>query len=124
MSPGERAPGAWALTLVAGMLTIGSAATDIMAFTRLGNVFASVMTSNIVFLGLAAARHSGPLAVHAAVSVAGYAAGGFAGSRLARRPARGGADGRTDGVPGPWTGWVTAALAVEAAVLACFTIGW
>ena len=127
MSPGERAPGAWALTLVAGMLTIGSAATDIMAFTRLGNVFASVMTSNIVFLGLAAARHSGTLAVHAAVSFAGYAAGVFAGSRLARHPARSGvagASGAAGAADGPWTPWVTAALAVEAAVLVGFTIGW
>jgi uncharacterized membrane protein YoaK (UPF0700 family) len=128
VNPSERAPGTWALTIIAGVLTIGSAATDIMAFTRLGNVFASVMTSNIVFLGLAAARHSGTLAVHAAVSFAGYAAGGFAGSWLARRPARGGADGVADGVgdgvPGPWTRWVTAALAVEAAVLTAFTIGW
>ncbi|HEX3750585.1 MAG TPA: YoaK family protein [Streptosporangiaceae bacterium] len=120
MSPGERAPGAWALTIVAGVLTIGSAATDIMAITRLGNVFASVMTSNIVFLGLAAARHSGTLAVHAAVSFAGYAAGVFAGSRLSRHPAGGGADGAA----GPWTPWVTAALAAEAAVLVGFTIGW
>jgi uncharacterized membrane protein YoaK (UPF0700 family) len=117
MSPRERAPGAWALTLIAGVLTIGSAATDIMAFTRLGNVFASVMTSNIVFLGLAAARHSGTLALHAAVSFAGYAAGVFAGSRLARRPARGAASG-------PWTPWIAAALVAEAVVLAGFTIGW
>jgi uncharacterized membrane protein YoaK (UPF0700 family) len=85
MSTGERAPGAWALTIVAALLTVGSAATDIMAFTRLGNVFASVMTSNIVFLGLAAARHSSSLALHAAVSFAGYATGVLAGSRLARR---------------------------------------
>jgi uncharacterized membrane protein YoaK (UPF0700 family) len=116
MSTEDQAPGAWALTIIAGVLTIGSAATDIMAFTRLGNVFASVMTSNIVFLGLAAARHSGTLAVHAAVSFAGYAAGVFAGSRLARRPGRGNG--------GPWTPWVAAALAAEAVVLAGFAIGW
>jgi uncharacterized membrane protein YoaK (UPF0700 family) len=102
---------------VAALLTMGSAATDIMTFTRLGRVFASVMTSNIVFLGLAAARHSGTLAVHAAVSFAGYVAGVFAGSRLARRPARAGADGS-------WTPWVAAALGVEAVVLIGFTIGW
>ena len=117
MSEGERPAGAWALTIIAGVLTIGSAATDIMAFTRLGNVFASVMTSNIVFLGLAAARHSGTLAGHAAVSFAGYAAGVFAGSRLARRPAR-------RDTHGPWTPWVAAALAAETVVLAGFTIGW
>ncbi|MBV9794687.1 MAG: DUF1275 domain-containing protein [Actinobacteria bacterium] len=117
MSDGDRAPGtpgAWALTIIAALLTVGSAATDIMAFTRLGSVFASVMTSNIVFLGLAAARHSGTLAVHAAVSFGGYAAGVAAGSRLARRPAAG----------GPWTPWVAAALGLETAVLTGFTIGW
>jgi uncharacterized membrane protein YoaK (UPF0700 family) len=143
-APGERAPGApgeWALTVVAAVLTVGSAATDIMAFTRLGNVFASVMTSNIVFLGLAAARHSGTLAVHAAVSFAGYAAGVWAGSRLSRRSPRAGAGGTggTGGAAGvggvgggtgagssggPWTRWVTAALTLEATVLIGFTIGW
>jgi uncharacterized membrane protein YoaK (UPF0700 family) len=128
MSTGARAPGAWALTIVAALLTVGSAATDIMAFTRLGNVFASVMTSNIVFLGLAAARHSGSLALHAAVSFAGYAAGVLAGSRLARLPARkGAADAEASagsGDSGSWTPWVVATLGAEAAVLIGFTIGW
>jgi uncharacterized membrane protein YoaK (UPF0700 family) len=134
MNTGERAPGAWALTIVAALLTVGSAATDIMAFTRLGNVFASVMTSNIVFLGLAAARHSGSLARHAAVSFAGYAAGVLAGSRLARRPARAdtadtGGPARSGGLAGSggagsWTPRVVATLGAEAAVLIAFTVGW
>jgi uncharacterized membrane protein YoaK (UPF0700 family) len=125
MSTGQRAPGAWALTIVAALLTVGSAATDIMAFTRLGNVFASVMTSNIVFLGLAAARHSGSLALHAAVSFAGYATGVLAGSRLARLPSRVSAEGaESDGGSGSWTPWVVATLGVEAAVLIGFTVGW
>jgi uncharacterized membrane protein YoaK (UPF0700 family) len=131
MSTGERAPGAWALTIVAALLTVGSAATDIMAFTRLGNVFASVMTSNIVFLGLAAARHSSSLALHAAVSFAGYATGVLAGSRLALRPARAGAAGPADATDsagsdggGSWTPWVVATLGAEAAVLIGFTVGW
>jgi uncharacterized membrane protein YoaK (UPF0700 family) len=128
MSTGGRPPGAWALTIVAALLTVGSAATDIMAFTRLGNVFASVMTSNIVFLGLAAARHSGSLALHAAVSFAGYAAGVLTGSRLARRPARTGtADAEAAvgaGDAGSWTPWVVATLGLEAAILIGFTIGW
>jgi uncharacterized membrane protein YoaK (UPF0700 family) len=119
MSTQERAPGAWALTVIAGLLTVGSAATDIMTFTRLGNVFASVMTSNIVFLGLAAARHSGTLAAHAAISFAGYATGVFTGSRLARHRWR-----HDHASLGPWTRGVAAALAVEAAVLIGFTIGW
>jgi uncharacterized membrane protein YoaK (UPF0700 family) len=129
MSSGPRAPGATALTAIAALLTMGSAATDIMAFTRLGSVFASVMTSNIVFLGLAAARHSGSLAVHAAISFAGYVAGVAIASRLARHPSRGDASGAedtggADASSGPWTPRVAAALGVEAAVLAGFTIGW
>ena len=129
MSTGPRAPGATALTAIAALLTMGSAATDIMAFTRLGSVFASVMTSNIVFLGLAAARHSGSLAVHAAISFAGYVAGVAVASRLARPPSRGDASGAegTGGAGasgGPWTPRVAAALGVEAAVLAGFTVGW
>ena len=57
-----------ALTTISVLLTIGTAATDVACFTRLGSVFASVMTSNLVFLGLSAARHSGALAGRASVA--------------------------------------------------------
>jgi uncharacterized membrane protein YoaK (UPF0700 family) len=121
-------PGARAVTVIAVLLTMGSAATDIMTFTRLGNVFASVMTSNIMFLGLAAARRSGTLAVHATVSFAGYVAGVATASRLARRPSPGVPAAAASAASGaswsPWTPWVAAALGVEAVVLVGFTIGW
>jgi uncharacterized membrane protein YoaK (UPF0700 family) len=111
------------LTTVAVLLTIGTAATDVISFTRLGNVFASVMTSNIVFLGLAAANRSAALAGHAAVSFAGYVVGVAAGSRMARSGRRNG-----DAAPGhdgkPWSAWITATLITEAAVFAVFTAGW
>ena len=48
--PRGRDPVPRALTAVAVLLTIGSAAMDVACFTRLGSVFASVMTSNILFL--------------------------------------------------------------------------
>lgn len=63
------------LTLIAIALTFGSGANDVAAFTRLGGVFTSVMTGNIVFFGLAVAEQSVSLASHTAVSVAGYIAG-------------------------------------------------
>jgi uncharacterized membrane protein YoaK (UPF0700 family) len=63
------------LTLIAIALTFGTGATDVSAFTRLGGVFTSVMTGNIVFFGLAAAERSVSLASHTAVAVAGYIAG-------------------------------------------------
>ena len=63
------------LTLIAIALTFAPGATDVASYTRLGDVFASVMTGNIVLLGLAVARHSLTLASHTLVSIAGYITG-------------------------------------------------
>jgi|SRR5208282_2799934 len=70
-------------TLIAIALTFASGAMDVTSFTRLGNVFASVMTGNIVLLGLAVARGSLTLASHTAVSIGGYVAGVAAGTLIA-----------------------------------------
>jgi len=122
------------LTVIAMLLTIGTAATDVACFTRLGSVFASVMTSNIVFLGLSAAQHSGPLAERASIAVAAYVIGVAAASRLARTgqranyPAASGAPGNSGRPGGPggttWSRWITATLAIEMLVLAVFAAGW
>ena len=101
------------------LLTFGSAATDVACFTRLGSVFASVMTSNIVFLGLAAAEHSGRLAGRAAIAVGAYVIGVAAASRLAGTGWR---PGRQDGAH--WSAWIAGALITEVVMLAVFTIGW
>ncbi|HEY4461234.1 MAG TPA: YoaK family protein [Streptosporangiaceae bacterium] len=113
---GDLTPGL--LTTIAALLTIGTAAIDVVSFTRLGSVFASVMTSNIVFLGMAAANQSAMLAEHAAVSFAGYVAGVAAASRMARV-------GRRD-TPGTqtWSAGIAGALAAETGVFVIFTIGW
>jgi uncharacterized membrane protein YoaK (UPF0700 family) len=63
------------LTAIAIALTFASGAADVACFTRLGGVFASVMTGNIVLWGLAAARGSATLASHTTVSIAGYITG-------------------------------------------------
>jgi uncharacterized membrane protein YoaK (UPF0700 family) len=63
------------MTLIAIALTFTSGAMDVASFTRLGSVFTSVMTGNIVLWGLAVARGSLALASHTAVAVAGYIAG-------------------------------------------------
>ena len=57
------------LTLIAIALTFGSGAADVASFTRLGDVFTSVMTGNIVLWGLSAAERSVSLFSHTAVSV-------------------------------------------------------
>jgi uncharacterized membrane protein YoaK (UPF0700 family) len=68
------------LTMIAIALTFGSGATDVASFTRLGGVFTSVMTGNIVLWGLSAAERSVSLFSHSAVSIAGYIAGVAAGT--------------------------------------------
>jgi len=137
------------LTLIAIALTFASGATDVASYTRLGNVFTSVMTGNIVLLGLAVARHSLTLASHTLVSIAGYITGvaggtwiahgfrvagaaagsGAAGSGAAGAAAKGGAwvmggaaadEGRASGLPGH-VGW---ALLAELILLCGLTVGW
>ena len=114
-----------AVTAVTVLLTIGAAATDVACFTRLGGVFASVMTSNLVFLGLSAARHSGQLAARAGAAVAAYVIGVAAASRLGRAGQRARAPGRGPGDPGEgWSAWIAATLIAEVMLLAAFAAGW
>jgi uncharacterized membrane protein YoaK (UPF0700 family) len=111
------------LTLAVIALTFGSGATDVACFTRLGGVFASVMTGNIVLGGLAVARGSVSLASHTAVSLAGYIAGVIGATRIAYglRSASRSKSGEQGGV---WPGHVTWALRAELVLLAGFTVGW
>jgi uncharacterized membrane protein YoaK (UPF0700 family) len=121
---GERRPGdasgqpdqrdATAITVLAVVLTIGTGATDVASFTRLGDVFTSVITGNLVLLGLAIGELSGALATHAVVAFAGYMAGVAIGARLV--PA--------GPAPGPWHRALPAPLLVELVLLAGFTVGW
>ncbi len=71
------------LTLIAIALTFGSGAADVATFTRLGNVFTSVMTGDIVLFGLSLARGSLTLAAHAGVAVGGYIVGVAVGTWIA-----------------------------------------
>jgi uncharacterized membrane protein YoaK (UPF0700 family) len=103
------------LTVLAAALTFGTGALDVAAFTRLGEVFASVMTGNLVLLGLAAARASATLAIHAGLAFAGYSAGAALGTGIV---------GRSQPADPTWPRSVTVALLVEAGVLAGFTAGW
>jgi uncharacterized membrane protein YoaK (UPF0700 family) len=111
------------LTLIAIALTFGSGAMDVASFTRLGEVFTSVMTGNIVLWGLAAAQRSVSLASHTAVSIAGYIAGVAGGTWVvhgfkAASPADDG--GRASVLPAH----VNWALSAELILLAGFTAGW
>jgi uncharacterized membrane protein YoaK (UPF0700 family) len=115
------------LTLIAIALTFASGATDVASFTRLGDVFTSVMTGNIVLLGLAVARESLTLAGHTLVSISGYIAGVAGGTWIAhgfRVAGAAQADGedeeRASGLPAH-VGW---ALLAELILLCGLTVGW
>lgn len=103
------------LTVMSTLLAFCAGSVDVASFTRLGEVFSSVMTGNLVLLGLAASNGSAHLAVSTAVAFAGYIAGAAAGSLLSR----------PSGPPGSvWPGRVTVTLLVELAVLGGLAVGW
>jgi uncharacterized membrane protein YoaK (UPF0700 family) len=111
------------LTLIAIALTFASGASDVASFTRLGNVFTSVMTGNIVLWGLAAARGSLSLFSHTAVSIVGYIVGVAVGTWVGHgvKKAETGSDiNRPDVLP-THVLWV---LRGELTLLAGFTVGW
>jgi uncharacterized membrane protein YoaK (UPF0700 family) len=101
------------INVLAVVLTLATGATDVASFTRLGSVFASVITGNLVLLGLAIGR-SGALAAHAVVALAGYSAGVAAGTRLVRAVDATGSLHRA----------MRAALLAEFVLLAGFAVGW
>ncbi len=98
------------------LLTITTGVIDAASFLALGGAFSSVITGNLVLLGISAGTQKAALASHAGVALAGYCAGVAAGVPLAARgPGAGGG--------GTWPRSVTVALAAEFAVLAVFS-GW
>ncbi|MBV9205332.1 MAG: DUF1275 domain-containing protein [Actinobacteria bacterium] len=109
-------------TLIAIALTFGSGAMDVTAFTRLGNVFASVMTGNIVLSGLALARGSAVLLSHTLVAMASYVAGVAGGTWIAH--------GFKAGEPRRHSGdrvlppHVGRTLLAQLTLLAVFAAGW
>lgn len=113
------------MTVIAVLLTFASGASDVAAFTRLGNVFTSVMTGNMTMFGLSLARGSATLAAHTGVAVAGYVAGVGAGTlvgwyRTERRSARAAAN--QDGER--WPPHMTLLLVTELVLLTGVLIGW
>ncbi len=139
------------MTLIAITLTFSSGANDVASFTRLGGVFTSVMTGNIVLWGLAVARGSLSLASHTAVSIAGYIIGVAGGTWIAHSfkkastgragpgrastgragPERAGTAKADPGKPGDdqdlasvLPGHVRWALFAELILLAGFAVGW
>jgi uncharacterized membrane protein YoaK (UPF0700 family) len=108
-------PGTWRRQLLLILLAVTSGATDAIGFVALGNVFTSVMTGNMVLVGVGVATRHGSLVLNAAIAIVCFMAGALAGSRIARTP-------QPDDPL--WPRPVTRALAVEFAIFAIFAAIW
>ncbi|MHB1593354.1 MAG: YoaK family protein [Streptosporangiaceae bacterium] len=97
------------------VLTLTTGAVDAATYLRLGHVFSSVITGNLVLLGTAAGHDYAPIAVSGGLALGGYATGILVGGRIA-------------GIPQPdqlvWPAEVTRALRAELLILLVFTGIW
>jgi uncharacterized membrane protein YoaK (UPF0700 family) len=98
------------------VLTFGTGVVDAASFLHLGGAFSSVITGNMVLLGVAAGSRNAALALHGGLALAGYAAGVAIGAPLA------GPHPQQD--QSVWPARVTICLAAEAVVLIGFSAGW
>jgi uncharacterized membrane protein YoaK (UPF0700 family) len=96
-------------------LAVTSGATDAIGFLALGGAFTSVMTGNMVLLGISMGRADDALAGLIAGAILSYIAGCLLGARVA------GTATEDDPI---WPAAVTRALAIEAIVFVLYAAGW
>jgi len=96
-------------------LTVVTGAVDAIGLLRLGGVFTSVMTGNMVLLGIATGRHDASIAIHTGVAFFAYIVGSFLGARVA---------GHAEGDEHLWPRPIVNALMLELAVMVVFAIWW
>jgi uncharacterized membrane protein YoaK (UPF0700 family) len=97
------------------LLAVNSGATDAIGIVSLGGAFTSVMTGNMVLLGLSASRGDGALSLRSGLAIVLYITGAFVGARIAGAP-------RADDPA--WPRAVRNALCVQLAGEALFAAGW
>ena len=97
------------------LLAINSGATDAIGFLCLGGAFTSVMTGNMVLLGVSASRLDSSLAVHTGAAIIYFVAGCAVGTRIA-------GNARPDDPV--WPRSVTVALQVQLLAMAVYAAGW
>ncbi len=97
------------------LLAVNSGATDAIGYVSLGGAFTSVMTGNMVLLGLASTRGDGGLALRSGLALVLFAGGAYAGARIA------GAARPEDPV---WPRPVAVALGVQLLGEIVYAIGW
>jgi uncharacterized membrane protein YoaK (UPF0700 family) len=96
-------------------LAVVSGATDAIGLISLGGAFTSVMTGNLVILGLSASSADGALAIASGGAILAFCAGAALGARVAGSPVKG------DRI---WPRPVTLGLAVELVFMAAYAVGW
>ncbi|HSN03248.1 MAG TPA: YoaK family protein [Acidimicrobiales bacterium] len=96
-------------------LTVATGSIDAIGLLRLGGVFTSVMTGNMVLLGVAVGKHDASIAIHTGVAFLAYVLGSFVGARVA---------GHAEENEHLWPRPVVHALALELAVLVVFGLWW
>jgi uncharacterized membrane protein YoaK (UPF0700 family) len=96
-------------------LTAATASLDVTAFLRLGGVFASVMTSNPIFVSVAVVKTEAAFGTRCAVAIGSYIAGVAIGSTIAQPSGR---ENRLGTRP------LSLLLTGELAILVGYTIWW
>jgi uncharacterized membrane protein YoaK (UPF0700 family) len=96
-------------------LAVVSGATDAIGLLALGGAFTSVMTGNLVLLGVSASSADGVLAVASGGAIVAFCAGAALGARLVGSPVAG------DRI---WPRAVTVGLAVEFVFFVAYAVGW
>lgn len=97
------------------VLTFVTGSADAMGFLALGGAFSSVMTGNMVLLGLSAGRADAQLATTSGSAIFSYILGVLLGARIAGTPTA------KDSV---WPPHVSRALFIELTVLVGFAVAW
>lgn len=96
-------------------LAMVSGATDAIGFLALGSAFTSVMTGNMVLVGIAIGTGDRSAIGLVATAIVSYVVGAGLGARLAGSPS---------GDDGLWPSAITRALLVELALVAAFGVTW
>jgi uncharacterized membrane protein YoaK (UPF0700 family) len=97
------------------VLALTSGATDAIGFLALGSAFTSVMTGNMVLLGVGAADRDLALVLSCTVAILSFVLGAAIGARVAGNPTKGDA---------LWPKPVTVAMYVELVLLLIFAACW
>jgi uncharacterized membrane protein YoaK (UPF0700 family) len=97
------------------LLALVSGATDAVGFLALGSAFTSVMTGNMVLVGVAVGSGDTSALGLTLAAIVGYIVGAAGGVHLA---------GRAQPGDGPWPAGVSRALLVELALLTTYAVGW